>query len=436
MSLEWLTFHVTDRCQLDCHHCLRDPGKTPVDLPVALIRRVLEEGKASYGSHHAAFSGGEPTLHPQFLELVDTAVELGYTWHMVSNGHRFPVLLAKLQERPARLAGMTSVTFSIDGADAAMHDSIREKGSFHEVLRAASACVATGTKFVLQMAVHARNQHQIELLGLLASQLGAARLSFTLTQPTGTHHDRDHYLSVDEWRRLQGRIEALQQTLTMPVSMPEGWYSEQPFHVCQPFASQQVHVDVVGRVNLCCQHSGIPGDGEERDVAADLHDVSLVEAHRALLRIVHAAQAAKLDAIQAAAIGPWDHFPCNWCMKSFGKPHWTEDGVGGPEASRQRWRGKWAERNRRLPLVPTKPLARVAVGDRVRVVELLDRLALVFDPRVAVVLVNPHDERYRVPLRAKHREPRERAVEARVARGRGGRPKPLDSGDGRVDLRG
>jgi hypothetical protein len=317
-----------------------------------------------------------------------------------------------------------------------MHDSIREKGSFHEVLRAASACVATGTKFVLQMAVHARNQHQIELLGLLASQLGAARLSFTLTQPTGTHHDRDHYLSVDEWRRLQGRIEALQQTLTMPVSMPEGWYSEQPFHVCQPFASQQVHVDVVGRVNLCCQHSGIPGDGEERDVAADLHDVSLVEAHRALLRIVHAAQAAKLDAIQAAAIGPWDHFPCNWCMKSFGKPHWTEDGVGGPEASRQRWRGKWAERNRRLPLVPTKPLARVAVGDRVRVVELLDRLALVFDPRVAVVLVNPHDERYRVPLRAKHREPRERAVEARVARGRGGRPKPLDSGDGRVDLRG
>jgi MoaA/NifB/PqqE/SkfB family radical SAM enzyme len=351
MSLEWLTFHVTDRCQLDCHHCLRDPGAKPLDLPVELIRRVLEEGKKLYGSNHAAFSGGEPTLHPQFLDIVDAAVDLGFTWHMVSNGHKFPLLLTKWQARPRRLAGMTSVTFSIDGADAAMHDSIREEGSYREVLHAASACVASNTKFVLQMAVHARNQHQVEQLGLLASQLGAARLSFTLTQPTGTHHDRDHYLSVEEWRRLQGRIQLLQQTLTMPVSMPEGWYSDQPFHVCQPFASQQVHVDVAGRVNLCCQHSGIPGDGQERDVAGDLHDVSLLEAHRALLRVIHATQAEKLDAIASGAIGPWDHFPCNWCMKNMGKPHWTEEGVGGPPAARQRWRGKWADRNRRLPLL-------------------------------------------------------------------------------------
>lgn len=355
MALEWLTFHVTDRCQLDCHHCLRDPGTKPLDLPVALIRKVLTEGKAKYGSNHAAFSGGEPTLHPEFLDIVDAAVDLGFTWHMVSNGHKFPTLLNKLRARPARIQGMTSVTFSLDGADAAVHDSIREAGSYEEVLHAASACVATGTKFVLQMAVHARNQHQVEAMGLLASQLGAARLSFTLTQPTGTHHDRDHYLSVDEWRRLQARIQSLSQILSMPVSMPEGWYSEQPFHVCQPFASQQVHVDLGGKVNLCCQHSGIPGDGKQSDVAADLNEVSLVEAHRALLRVIHAAQESKVDAIQAGAIGPWDHFPCNWCMKSFGKPHWTEEGVGGPEASRQRWRGKWAERNRRLPLLaPTK----------------------------------------------------------------------------------
>lgn len=350
MAVGWITFHITDRCNLDCHHCLRDPELRPKDLPVALIRRVLGEAREKYGSDHTAFSGGEPTLHPEFGAVVDAAVDQGFSWHMVSNGHGFPAVLELLGARPERLAGLTSVSFSLDGATAGVHDAIREKGSYEEVLRAASVCMASGVKFVLQMAVHAKNEHEVEAMGLLASQLGANRLSFTLTQPTGTHHDRDHYLSPAAFRRVLARIERLREALTLPVGVPEGWYTEQPFHVCQPFASQQLHVDLQGRVNLCCQHSGIPGDGSDRDIAGDLNVMSLTEAHRRFVRLVHDAQEAKLDAIERGEIGDWDHFACNWCMKHFGKPHWIDDGVGGPPAARQRWRGAWEKRNR-LPIV-------------------------------------------------------------------------------------
>jgi hypothetical protein len=45
----------------------------------------------------------------------------------------------------------------------------------------------------------------------------------------------------------------------------------------------------------------------------------------------------------------WERFPCNDCMKYFGKPHWEGQGAQGPEAQRERWRGAWAPRL--LPVV-------------------------------------------------------------------------------------
>lgn len=349
MAIEWITFHLTDRCQLDCQHCLRDPSLKPKDLSVDVVRRALSEGKRVYGANHTAFTGGEPTLHPQFIEVVDLAVELGYTWHMVSNGNNMPWLFEKFRERPARQAAMTSVTLSLDGADEATHDGIRGKGSFFAVMNAVTQCTAFGLPFVLQCAVHAKNQGQIEALGLLASQLGASRLSFAMTQPTGTFLDRELYLSAAEWRAVMDRIDRLSGTLRLPVSHPEGYYHRQPFYTCQPFAQQQLHINVEGELTLCCQHAGIPqAPGTPSDRTGDLHQVSLPTAHRKLLTVIHDAQQRKLDRAEAGTLDDdWDRFPCNYCLADFGKPHWTADGVGGPGATRARWRGAW---KKSLPL--------------------------------------------------------------------------------------
>jgi len=349
MALEWITFHVTDRCQLDCEHCLRDPARKPTDLPVELISRVLREAKQLYQSEHTAFTGGEPTLHPDFLKLVDAAVEEGYTWHMVTNGRRFAALATELG--PRRLGALTAVNLSLDGATEEVHDGIRGKDSYCTVMAAASACTAMGIKFVLNCTLHARNTHEIEAMGMLASQLGAAGLSFVMMQPTGTHHDAGFYLSSQAWRRVMDRIHRLRAALTLPVTMPEGFHREQPFHVCTPFTQQQIHIDVHARLNLCCQHSGIPSDGEPRDIVADLNHVGLPEAHEGLVGLIHRVQRDKLAAIRRGGLTEWDHFPCNHCMKSFGKPHWTDDGVGGAVAKRERWGGASERKNHSLPLL-------------------------------------------------------------------------------------
>lgn len=350
MAAAWIALHLTDRCQLDCKHCLRDPAQKPKDLPLSIIRKVLAEAKAVYRSDQVALTGGEPTQHPAIEDVLDAIVEHDYSFHIVTNGRRFGAFLKLLRKAPSRLERLTAINFSIDGADEATHDAIRGEGSYRDVMMGATLCTAHNIPFVLQMVCNAKNAHQIEALGLLASSLGAARISFSMLQATGTHHDNDLFLSARAWRAVQDRIERLRAALTLPVGMPEGFPREQPFHVCEPFASQQLHIDVEGRLNLCCQHSGVPSEGARSDVAGDLSQMSLVEAHRRLLGIIHGAQADRLDHIAAGDLDEWDDFPCNACMKHFGKPHWSGGAAAGPEAKRERWRGAWSPKTS-LPIL-------------------------------------------------------------------------------------
>jgi MoaA/NifB/PqqE/SkfB family radical SAM enzyme len=348
MAVSIIGFHLTDRCQLDCLHCLRDPEQAPKDLPLPVFRKVLAEAKAIYRSVQVALTGGEPTLHPEFEGILDAIVEHDLRFHLVTNGKRFTRLLDLLRESPVRRALLSAVNFSLDGADEAVHDLIRGKGSFRDVMLGITLCTAHKIPFSLQMALNAKNAHQIEAMGLLASHLGAERVSFAMLQATGTPHDQGLYLSARAFRAVQDRIERLGATLKLPVTMPEGFYRPQPFHVCEPFASQQLHVDVEGRLNLCCQHSGIPGDGRNLEVAGDLEEMSLVEAHTRLIGIIHQAQIDRLARIARGPLSEWEHFPCNACMKQFGKPYWDDEGRSGPDARRERWRGAWAKS---LPIV-------------------------------------------------------------------------------------
>src|ERR1700733_2629561 len=97
MAVSWIAFHLTDRCQLDCQHCLRDPGLTPKDLPLSLIQKVLAEAHTLYGTAHVALTGGEPTLHPEFAAVVDAIVANDCGWHVVTNAKRFEHTLALLK---------------------------------------------------------------------------------------------------------------------------------------------------------------------------------------------------------------------------------------------------------------------------------------------------------------------------------------------------
>lgn len=336
-----IVLHITDRCQLNCDHCLRDPELKANDLPVELVESILDQARDMYRADAVSITGGEPSLHPHFTDIVDAIVDRGLSYRFITNGRGFSRALARLDARPSRLENLTRINFSLDGATEETHDGIREKGSFRDVMRAAMTVRARGIPFGLITALHARNVHELEDFALLASDLGAVCITFTLTQPAGTFLDRTMYLPLATWKAVGDRIDRLSQTFSIGIYGTTNWPKASPWFTCDPFTSEFLHVDFKGRLTLCCQHAGVPCEGEPRDVLGDLREISLAEGHRRMERLTSELKQKRIDDIEAG-LEDWDMSPCNWCLKQFKRPHWVEDGVGGPQAARQRWRGAWA----------------------------------------------------------------------------------------------
>ncbi|SHF02779.1 4Fe-4S single cluster domain-containing protein [Seinonella peptonophila] len=75
-SLRFLWLEITGRCQLECVHCYAEsgPNGTHGSMSVNDWKRVIEDA-ASLGVSTVQFIGGEPTLHPEFISLLETATK-------------------------------------------------------------------------------------------------------------------------------------------------------------------------------------------------------------------------------------------------------------------------------------------------------------------------------------------------------------------------
>ncbi|TBO57074.1 radical SAM protein [Streptomyces kasugaensis] len=85
-ALRLLWLDLTRKCQLNCAHCYNASG--PDGTHGAMSREdwisVLDQA-AAHGVRDIQFIGGEPTLHPDFAELVDHSLNIGLHVEVYSN---------------------------------------------------------------------------------------------------------------------------------------------------------------------------------------------------------------------------------------------------------------------------------------------------------------------------------------------------------------
>lgn len=160
-KLAYLFAELTDSCNLSCLHCGSNcMSKDAVFLDKRLLVSALKTVAREMDSSTIMFclTGGEPLLHPEFEEIVQAAVQLGFPWGMTTNG----ILVDEHMAKKLKHLNIGSVTLSLDGLED-LHDWFRNRpGAFHKTLQAVEELKKEQIPVQITTVIHKKNYHQLE----------------------------------------------------------------------------------------------------------------------------------------------------------------------------------------------------------------------------------------------------------------------------------
>jgi MoaA/NifB/PqqE/SkfB family radical SAM enzyme len=324
-----LTVELTNICNLHCSYCLRDEDAlyhNPANfLPVELFARVARDARDSMGIEQVMFTGGEPTLHPDFGKLLAAVAELDLKCSFVTNGWHFARVWPLLIEyREA----VTHVSFSLDGATRESHDHWRGEGSFARVVSSFSRCWAIELPFNVKVGIRRDTVPQLEAIALFAARLGAAGLSFAHIMPTSLEVEDASALSLEERADVEREIALLARIFKMRVGIDVGYYNTELTAPCSPLIGVSGNINYRGQLSLCCNLSGFRGAQGEADVIADLNHENFNAALPRLQQVAAAQSENRVSTLRAlTAAGQKADLatgsPCLFCLHTLGKTPWS-----------------------------------------------------------------------------------------------------------------
>jgi sulfatase maturation enzyme AslB (radical SAM superfamily) len=320
-----LSVELANICNLHCSYCFRSDDNLYSShaefFPLDLLRRVLTDARTHANVTRINFTGGEPTLHPEFTETLRVIGDAGLTVSFVTNGWHFERVWPALQ---SNRAAVSHVAFSLDGVTRADHDRWRGDGSFDRLVRAFTRCYMSKLPFGIKIVIRRDLVDQLEQIAIFAARMGAASLSFVHVMPTSNAVVDDSALSLDEQRAAEQEIAILARIFKMNIGIDVGYYNVDVTRPpCAPLAGVSMNVDYRGRLSLCCNLSGFRGAEEESDVVADLNVESFAVAYEKFQALAAAQLQRRKDAL-ASDRTPDVYLgsPCMFCLQSFGKIPW------------------------------------------------------------------------------------------------------------------
>jgi len=135
-KIDYVRIAVTDRCNLRCFYCMPKEG-IPYEpkshlLSYEEITRLLNI-LGNLGFKKVRFTGGEPFLRKDFIQLLEntTALKQYENIHITTNG-----TLIKKQLEKLKSLGINNINLSLDSLDSSRFKQITRRNDFSEVMDA------------------------------------------------------------------------------------------------------------------------------------------------------------------------------------------------------------------------------------------------------------------------------------------------------------
>jgi len=141
---------LTYRCNNNCQFCYTGGPRQMPELSTAQWKAALDKIWDS-GIPQVVFTGGEPTLRDDLVELVDHAQQ--FVTGLVTNGRRLEALAPDLQR-----VSLDYVQVSLEAASAALHDQmVGAAGAWQETMNGIRKAVKAGLEVITNTTLTRRN---------------------------------------------------------------------------------------------------------------------------------------------------------------------------------------------------------------------------------------------------------------------------------------
>ena len=193
-----IAWEVTRSCNLACKHCRAEahPEPYPGELSTAEAKALIDTFP-QVGRPIIIFTGGDPMMRADVYELVAYAHAKGLPCAFSPNG----TLITPETAARIKAAGVNRCSISIDGPDAASHDSFRGvPGAFEASLRGIEYLKAAGVPFQINTTVTRNNLSSFKKIFELCERIGAAAWHIFLLVPMGRASGlADQVISAQEY---------------------------------------------------------------------------------------------------------------------------------------------------------------------------------------------------------------------------------------------
>jgi len=178
---------VTENCNLSCVHCYVEKTGEP-QLSFQEIKRIIDQ-LAQAGCFFITFTGGEPFLRKDFLDIIKYTREKDFSVDILSNGNLITASVAK------KLAEMniSRAQISIYSAIPKVHDSVtRINGSFEKSKKAIKFLHNNKIKVHIACLIMSLNFSTYKTVRSLAKKMG---VTWSISYPARARHsgEKDTY---------------------------------------------------------------------------------------------------------------------------------------------------------------------------------------------------------------------------------------------------
>ena len=188
-----LTYHCPERCVF-CSEDHRMKRYNRFKVTWGRVARILRI-HAERGVQNVHFTGGEPSIHPKFVESLKLAKKLGMRTSVGTIG----TMLCRPEVARKVAPFLDEALFSIHGPDPTTHDRVaRRKGSFDRVTRALRLMKSLNPRFraFANTVVCTHNIEQLPATVQMLDEMGAELVVVSNTTPEGAAWDGFSELTV------------------------------------------------------------------------------------------------------------------------------------------------------------------------------------------------------------------------------------------------